>query len=60
MKSIELTDDELRTLVWALQGAFADTVKARSAKQLPIECGTTERIVSISGKAYYALTHSED
>lgn len=57
MKKIEITDDELRTVIWAVGNEYYRTVRRR------VERGTSEpteaekRMLEIDKKLYAILTH---
>lgn len=56
MKTVKLTDDELRTLIWMAQNQYATKVK--ECLQLgvkPSEHSTIQKVLSISKKAQAAL-----
>lgn len=58
MKSLEFTDNELRTLVWALGNEYAKySLLAFEQGRSTQECETLQRLLALSDKAYYALTH---
>ena len=57
MKTVTLTDDELRTLIWMAQNQYA--AKAKECLQLgvkPSDHSTIQKLLSISQKAQSALS----
>ena len=61
MKHIALTEDEIRTLLWAVQCMTAEaTIKALKNGKNPSESDTIQRLNAIGKKAYTALTAGKD
>ena len=61
MKTIQLTENELRTLLCAIQAEHAKytLIDARKGKN-PREDETIQRLTAISKKAYAALVEGKD
>lgn len=60
-KYIALTEDELRTLLWAVQGQHAKhSLELLKNGKKPKESDTIQRLNSISKKAYTALVAGKD
>lgn len=60
MKTLQFTDDELRTLVWALNNeSHRYTRISLEQGKKPQESETIKRLLNLSKKAYSALTHAE-
>lgn len=55
-KSIMFTNDELRTLVWAVNNEYHKTFMRNLKKGVPGKSETTDRLIEISRKAYGELT----
>ena len=57
MKKVEFTEEELRTLIWAIQNQHARTCMQdlRNDKK-PFENEIVQRLNNISKKAYVSLT----
>ena len=59
MKKIEFTQEELRTLIWAIQNQHAKSCmqELKNGKK-PSESETIQRLNEISKKAYSALMNN--
>lgn len=55
-RSIMFTDDELRTIVWAINNEYHKSVLLNLKKGKPGKSEKTDRLVEISRKAYGELT----
>ena len=60
LKSIKLTDDEIRTLLWALEAQHSRTIIRNLKNGKPARNATTERLCSISHKAYCKLVGAKE
>ena len=57
MKCIFLTDEEIETLIWAIQGKTISEAKRLIAEgKAPSKDETVQRLNAISNRAYIALT----
>ena len=57
MKGIYLTDEEIKTLIWAIQGKTISEAKRLLAEgKAPSEDETVQILNAISKRAYIALT----
>ncbi len=59
VKSIRLTDEELRTVVWALSNQYPRSLRLNAERGRSIRTETTDRLSSISAKCYAALVGAE-
>lgn len=59
-KSIKLTDDEIRTLLWALEAQHARTILNNVRNGRPARDDVTKRLCSISHKAYCKLVGAKE
>lgn len=57
MKKLELTDDELRTLIWAVNNQFHQCLRLRSKNGQKGFSTIQKRLLSISKKANIKLVH---
>lgn len=57
MKKIELTDEELRTLIWAVDKQFNQCLRLRSKNGQKGFFTVQKRLLSISKKANRELVH---
>ena len=55
MKNLKLTDEELRTLLWAVNNQYHHTVRQNAENGKPMRNDITERLCEISAKANAVL-----
>lgn len=56
MKHVAFTDEELRTLIWAVQAQHAQmSLQVLKKGKKPAESATVQKLNEISKKAYIAL-----
>ena len=60
MKSIKLTDEELRTIVWALANYSAHVKLENSRNGRPMNDNTTRKLCEISSKFYAKLVGAKE
>lgn len=57
MKKVEFTEEELRTLIWAIQNQHAKScMQVLKNGKKPFEDETVQKLNNISKKVYSALT----
>lgn len=57
MKNLQLTELEMKTLLWAVQKVYAqETLKALERGEKPSDDKTIQRLNEIARKAYISLT----
>lgn len=56
-KAIMFTDDELRTLLWALNNQYHRTYRQNLEAGKPGKTEQTDRIINLSRMVYGELTH---
>lgn len=59
MKTIKLSEAELRTLIWAVNNQYYRSMRANAGAGKPMENEQTTRLCEISNKAYAALLRAE-
>lgn len=57
MKKIVITDDELRTIIWAVGNEYHRTVRRRVERGTSEPTETEKRLLNIDKKLYEILTH---
>lgn len=61
MKHVAFTEDELRTLIWAIQSQHAqESLRVLKKGEAPKDHATIQKLNSISKKAYTALVAGKE